>query len=89
MTSTEGSATKQANFIAHQLRYSWKLGQLQSTILFVSVTLHIWTENLKEYPQISNIALSGMVCFINNKTPQYLESLSEEERHKLIERAVK
>ena len=44
---------------------------------------------LKECPQISNIALSGMVCFINNKTPQYLESLSEEERHKLIERAVK
>ena len=43
----------------------------------------------KECPQISNVALSGMVCFINNKTPQYLESLSEEERHKLIERAVK
>ena len=30
-----------------------------------------------------------MVCFINNKTPQYLDSLSEEERHKLIEGAVK
>ena len=44
---------------------------------------------LKECPQISNVALSGMVCFINNKTPQYLDSLSEEERHKLIERAVK
>ena len=44
---------------------------------------------LKECSQISNVALSGMVCFINNKTPQYLESLSEEERHKLIERAVK
>ena len=41
----------------------------------------------KECPQISNVALSGMVCFINNKTPQYLDSLSEEERHKLIERA--
>ena len=44
---------------------------------------------LKEYPQISNVALSGMVCFISNKTPQYLESLSEEERCKLIESAVK
>ena len=30
-----------------------------------------------------------MFCFINNKTPQYLDSLSEEERHKLIEKAVK
>ena len=39
---------------------------------------------LKECPQISNVALSGMVCFINNKTPQYLESLSEEERHNFI-----
>ena len=44
---------------------------------------------LKECPQISNVALSEMVCFINNKTPQYLDSLSEEKRHKLIERAVK
>ena len=43
----------------------------------------------RECPQISNVALSRMVCFINNKTPKYLESLSEEERHKLIERAVK
>ena len=44
---------------------------------------------LKECPQISNVTLSRMVCSINNKTPQYLDSLSEEERHKLIERAVK
>ena len=44
---------------------------------------------LNECPQISNVALSGMVCFINNKTPQYLDSLSKEETHKLIERAVK
>ena len=43
---------------------------------------------LQERPQISNVALSGIVCFINNKTPQYLESLPEEERHKLIERAI-
>ena len=34
---------------------------------------------LKESHQISNVALSGVVCFINNKTPQYLESLSPEE----------
>ena len=44
---------------------------------------------LKECPQISNVALGGMVCFINNKTLQDLESLSEEERCKLIARAVK
>ena len=44
---------------------------------------------LKECPQISNVSLSRMVHLINNKTPQYLESLSEEERQKLIEKAVK
>ena len=36
-------------------------------------------KKLKESPQISNVALSGVVCFINNKTPQFLESLSPEE----------
>ena len=40
---------------------------------------------LKECPQAGSIALSGMVCFINNKTPEYMESLSDEEKHKVIE----
>ena len=40
---------------------------------------------LKERPQAGSIALSGMVCFINNKTPEYMESLSDEEKHKVIE----
>ena len=40
---------------------------------------------LKECPQTGSIALSGMVCFINNKTAEYMESLSDEEKHKMIE----
>ena len=43
---------------------------------------------LKERPQTGSIALSGMVCFINNKTPEYMESLSDEEKHKMIERTL-
>ena len=43
---------------------------------------------LKERPQAASIALSGMVCFINNKTPEYMESLSDEEKHKVIERTL-
>ena len=43
---------------------------------------------LRESPQISSIALSEIVCFMNNKTPDYFTSLTEEERQNLIERAV-
>ena len=43
---------------------------------------------LKESPQISSVGLSGVVYFINNKTPHFQESLSPEERHKYIERAI-
>ena len=43
---------------------------------------------LEETPAISTIAVSGIVCFINNKTPEYLENISEEEKHKMITRAI-
>ena len=43
---------------------------------------------LKESPQISSIALDGIVCFMNNKTPGYLTSLTEKEKHNLIKWAV-
>ena len=33
----------------------------------------------------STIALSGLICFMINGTPKYLESLSSEERGKMIE----
>ena len=29
---------------------------------------------LIKHPLIGSIAVSGMVCFINNKTPEYMES---------------
>ena len=45
-------------------------------------------EKLKESPQISSTVFSGIVCFMNNKTPHYLTSLTEEERHNLTEQAV-
>ena len=43
---------------------------------------------LDRSPTTSTIAASGIVCFINNKIPEYLESLSEEEKHAIIERAI-
>ena len=43
---------------------------------------------LDRSPTTSTIAASGIVCFINNKIPKYLESLSEEEKHAIIERAI-
>ena len=43
---------------------------------------------LEETPAISTIAVSGIVCFINIKTPEYLENISEEEKHKMITRAI-
>ena len=42
---------------------------------------------LKESPQISSVALSGVVCFKTIRH-QFLESLSPEEQHKYIERAI-
>ena len=35
---------------------------------------------LDKSPTTRTVALSGIVCFINNKTPEYLESISEEEK---------
>ena len=32
--------------------------------------------------------MSGIVCFMNNRTPYYLTSLTKEERHNLTEQVV-
>ena len=44
---------------------------------------------LKEKPQIGTIALSGVVCYLNNKTPEFIDSLPAEEKKKMISRAMK
>ena len=43
---------------------------------------------LEKCPTTSAIAESGIVCFINNKIPEYLENLSEEEKHAIIQHAI-
>ena len=43
---------------------------------------------LDKSPTTSTVAASGIVCFINNKIPEYLETLSEEEKHEIIARAI-
>ena len=43
---------------------------------------------LEKCPTTSTIAASGIVCFINNKIPEYLENLSEEEKHAIIQCAI-
>ena len=43
---------------------------------------------LKQSPSISTVAVSGIVCFINNKTPEYLETITQEEKHKMIKCAI-
>ncbi len=40
-------------------------------------------------PNMSTIAASGLICFANNKTSAYLNGLSEEKRHNMIEKAMK
>ena len=45
-------------------------------------------KQLEQTPNISRVAVSGLVCFINNKTPEYLVNLSQEEKHKMIKRAI-
>ena len=42
---------------------------------------------LDKSPTTSTVAVNGIVCFINNKTSEYLESISEEGRYKMIARA--
>ena len=39
-------------------------------------------------PGITTVALSGIVCFLNNKTPEYLENPPADEKSKMIERAI-
>ena len=43
---------------------------------------------LDKSPTTSTVAASGIVCFINNKIPEYLETLSEEEKHEIIAHAI-
>ena len=40
-------------------------------------------------PCISTITLSGVVAFSNNRTPDYLEKLPEEERHAIMAKSIK
>ena len=35
---------------------------------------------LEQKPTASTVALSGIICFINNKTPEYLDSITPEEK---------
>ena len=37
---------------------------------------------LKEKTQIGTIALSGIVCYLNNKTHEFIDSLPAEEKRK-------
>ena len=46
-------------------------------------------QKLGQTPNISTVAVSRIVCFINNKTPEYLENISQEEKCKMIMRAIK
>ena len=39
---------------------------------------------LKEKPQIGTIALSGVVCYLNNKIPEFIDSLPAEEKKKMV-----
>ena len=45
-------------------------------------------KQLEQRPNISTVAVSGIVCFVNKKTPEYLENLSQAEKHKMITRAI-
>ena len=36
-------------------------------------------KQLEQTPNISTVAVSGLVCFINNRTPEYLKNLSQAE----------
>ena len=45
-------------------------------------------QQLDQTPTISTLAVSGIVCFINNKTSEYLENISQEEKCKMITRAI-
>ena len=45
-------------------------------------------KQLEQTPDISTVVVSGLVCFINNKTPEYLENLSQAEKHKMLTRAI-
>ena len=44
---------------------------------------------IREKPSISTVSMSGLVTYSNNRTPDYLDELSEEERHNIITKAIK
>ena len=43
---------------------------------------------LSQKPSAATPSLSGIICFMNNKTPEYLESLPDEEKLKMIAQAI-
>ena len=49
----------------------------------------ILDQKLKEKGQIGTIALSGVVCYLNNKTPEFIDNLPAEEKKKMISQAMK
>ena len=44
---------------------------------------------LRNKPAISTVSMSGLIAYSNNRTPEYLDELSEEERHNIITKAIK
>ena len=55
----------------HNIISEWDFAQLDRQLL--------------QKPAASTIALSSLICFMNNGTPKYIENLSLEERGKMIE----
>ena len=43
---------------------------------------------LDHKPSISTVSVSGLICFMNNKTPQCMESLPDKEKSAMITRAL-
>ena len=50
-------------------------------------TAHL-DRQLEQKPSTSTVASSGIICFINNKTPEYLDIITPEEKHNMIARVI-
>ena len=62
-------------------------GVLKENIINKRDFVHLDTQ-LEQKPVASTAALSRIICFITNKTSEYLDNISPNEKHKMIVTAI-
>eukprot|EP00794_Sanderia_malayensis_P002877 gene2877-3328_t len=76
------------SFTSLQVKLLMKLLCAKGQTFSLREILPKWTENFIQKPNITTIAASGVIMFLNNKTSKWLKLKSEEEQARLVDKAM-